>query len=292
MIFRVPTMDPNRRKWIQAIEKFQPFDYIPQTYYVCQFHFLSEDIEKRGKRNFVISGRVPSIFKKIQSNENVNSRGPNVSIIEVNGNSCETTILVDSGQSSVENDDINKEPIEGKEVNSFDSDSSSMQCPNMHAIEVNGNSCEASILNSADAHDVFISDLFDYCPEYLSENGSNTDHETLNQTISRNIYSQRCNEDTILTTKTEYKKLMDEMVELAKLKIKITRMENSLKEKSNTINQLQRKVRYYEYIKANEISEENGEKNTNQNSDTQMNNSDEHIKVIKIHSEKMCVYLH
>lgn len=271
-------MDPNRSKWIEAIEKIQPFDYITQTYYVCRFHFLPKDIQKRGRKNFVISGRVPSIFPNSQSNENVNSQCSNVSVIEVNGNSCESTIAVDSAQSSVENNDADEEPTEGRKANSFDSESSIVQCSNMHAIELIVDNCQATILNSTDVHDE-ISDLFDYCPEYLSENSLNTDHETIS-------------EDKILITKAEYKKLMDEMVELAKLKIKKARMENSLKEKSDEINRLQRKVRYYEYMKANEISEKNGDKKTNQNPGTQMDNCYEHvIKVIKIYSGKFRVYL-
>lgn len=62
-------MDPNRSKWIEAIEKIQPFDYITQTYYLCQFHFLPEDIQMKGKRKFIISGRVPSIFPNSRNDE-------------------------------------------------------------------------------------------------------------------------------------------------------------------------------------------------------------------------------
>lgn len=278
-LFRVPTMDPNRSKWIEAIEKIQPFDYITQTYYVCQFHFLPEDIEKRGKKKFVISGRAPSIFSS-QSNENVNS---NVSVIEVNGNSCETTIPVNPGPSNVEN--TNMELIEVQKVSSFDSGPSSIQCPNILSIEANGNSCDATIPDSTD-----VQNLLSYYPE--SENSSNSDHEIPNQTISGNISSRGCIEDTILITKAEYKKLMDEMVELAKMKIKISRMENSLKEKSNAIYQLKQKVRCFEYMKAKEISEENGGKNTNQNPGTQTDNSDEYtLEVIKIHSDR-CVFIY
>lgn len=279
----VPGTDSNRSKWIEAIEKVQPFDYITQNYHVCQFHFLPEDIEKKGKKKFVIFGRVPSVFTNIQNIENEISEYPIVSVIEENGNSCEATITADVSSAGNGNINAMEEPIEGYKVNHFDSESSNIQYSNMHAIEANSNSCEATILNSTDVHDG-ISDLFDYGPEYLSENSSDTNHETPNQTIPGNISYHGCNEETIRITKAEYKKLIDETVELARLKVKIGRMENSLKEKSDKINQLQQKVRYYEHTKAKEISEESGEKDTNQSSGAQMD--DDITKVIKIHSEK------
>lgn len=61
LICSVPLTQPNRDKWINAIEKFQPFDYVIQTFHVCSRHFLPSDIKTIGKKT-VISGRVPSIF--------------------------------------------------------------------------------------------------------------------------------------------------------------------------------------------------------------------------------------
>lgn len=235
-LFRVPTMDPNRSRWIEAIEKTQEFDYITQTYYVCQSHFLPEDIQKRGKKTFVISGRVPSVFSNTRSNENVNSQG-----IEINDNSCKTTTPVDSCQSNVNSDLSDVEN------------------------------------NSTDLYDVF-PDIIDNF-EYVSEKSSITDHETGNQAISGG-----CNENTIVISKTEYKNLINEMVESAKLKLKVIRMQNYLKEKSDKIDRLQKKVRCYELMEAKETAET---ENKNQNPDTQ----NEHItKVTQIHSEIVCLF--
>lgn len=64
----VPLKQPDRSKWIDAIEKVQPFDYIIQMYYLCQFHFSPDDIETRGRKKIVLPGRVPSIFANYSKN--------------------------------------------------------------------------------------------------------------------------------------------------------------------------------------------------------------------------------
>ena len=76
----VPLNQPNRSKWIQAIELYQEFDYAIQTYHICSLHFLPTDIQKNGKRRTVISGKVPSIFTDI-NNSNIINKNNNEEII-------------------------------------------------------------------------------------------------------------------------------------------------------------------------------------------------------------------
>lgn len=66
----MPLNEPNRSKWIESIEKYQPFDYVIQTYHVCSNHFCSNDIEIKGKRKLVKSGRFPSIFPNNGTDQN------------------------------------------------------------------------------------------------------------------------------------------------------------------------------------------------------------------------------
>ncbi|XP_055308092.1 zinc finger MYND domain-containing protein 11-like [Sitodiplosis mosellana] len=108
----------------------------------------------------------------------------------------------------------------------------------MRATKINDNSGDATILNSTDVLDD-IPGLFDYCHD---ENSSNTNHQTLNQTFSGTISFPGCNEETKVITKAEYQKFMNDMVELAKLRVKIASMEKTLKEKSDKIIRLQQKV--------------------------------------------------
>lgn len=72
--FSVPTFQPNRGLWIEAIEKFQTFDYKVQTFHVCSEHFLPTDIVVRGKKKTVIPGRVPSLFANINNNNQENEQ--------------------------------------------------------------------------------------------------------------------------------------------------------------------------------------------------------------------------
>lgn len=91
--------------WIQAIETFQPFDYIVQTFHICSRHFLLSDIKTNGKRKTVISGRIPTIFpdpngsnetnnvENVRAEENVDSQ----SLYEqVENDPVEDTIEVDT----------------------------------------------------------------------------------------------------------------------------------------------------------------------------------------------------
>lgn len=66
----VPLKQPERSKWIEKIEKVQPFDDTVATYHVCQFHFLPEDLDIRGKRKYILPGRVPSVFANNDNNDN------------------------------------------------------------------------------------------------------------------------------------------------------------------------------------------------------------------------------
>lgn len=70
----VPLKNPNRKLWIDAIENFQPFDYVIQNYYVCSLHFSSTDLKISGKRKTVISGRFPTIFPPQNTTECSGSR--------------------------------------------------------------------------------------------------------------------------------------------------------------------------------------------------------------------------
>lgn len=84
MFHSVPIGEPNRGRWIHAIESHQPFDYIVQTYHVCSRHFLSTDIRTTGKRKMVISGRVPSIFSNLSHSNGTN--GVEVEIVRAEEN--------------------------------------------------------------------------------------------------------------------------------------------------------------------------------------------------------------
>lgn len=56
-------LDPEiRSKWIAQITKHQEFDEIPVTYPVCKLHFNEQQIIRRGKRNTLQKGAVPTIF--------------------------------------------------------------------------------------------------------------------------------------------------------------------------------------------------------------------------------------
>lgn len=71
----VPLSNPNRKLWIDAIEKNQPFDYIVSSYHVCSLHFSLSDIKISGKRKTIISGRFPTIFLPQNVAENVCASG-------------------------------------------------------------------------------------------------------------------------------------------------------------------------------------------------------------------------
>lgn len=65
--FSVPAFEPNRSRWIEAIEAFQSFDYVVQTFHVCSRHFLPSDIIVKGKRKTVKPGAVPSLFTNVNA---------------------------------------------------------------------------------------------------------------------------------------------------------------------------------------------------------------------------------
>lgn len=51
-----------KKLWIEAIEKHQPFDYYVSKYYVCELHFPEEAIRRIGKRTDLLPNVVPTIF--------------------------------------------------------------------------------------------------------------------------------------------------------------------------------------------------------------------------------------
>lgn len=214
----VPMEEPNRSKWIEAIEKVQPFDYYVSTYHLCQFHFLPEDVGTQGKKKtkkFILSGRVPSIFSNEGNNNTANRQSINMRASDVHG-------------------DINK--------------------------------CETIVSNSTEVvavHGVIPSpnDYTAFSPEYLDADSLDYYEESNQRILTSPTITDAFTRDTITVKKAEYKKLLDEMVELAGLKVKMTKMENSLKEKSDEIKELRRKVRYHEHIQEKIKSKEEENQN-------------------------------
>lgn len=99
----MPFKQPDRSKWIQAIEEVQTFDEIVQTYYICEFHFSPDDIVKRGKKKCILPNRVPSIFAnnaEIDDTLQCSDENGNLASIEVNV-STKTCSAVDNALDSV-----------------------------------------------------------------------------------------------------------------------------------------------------------------------------------------------
>lgn len=63
-MFKVPTEQNMRKKWIQSIEKNQSFDYLCGSYRICELHFNKSDILERGHRIDLKPGSIPTIFRK------------------------------------------------------------------------------------------------------------------------------------------------------------------------------------------------------------------------------------
>lgn len=78
-----------------------------------------------------------------------------------------------------------------------------------------------------------------------------------------------------LLSKTQYKTLLDQSVELAQLRIKVTKMENLIKKKSIDIKKLHRRNRYLENMLEKERSEEENteDRSTQENTEDQPNSS-------------------
>lgn len=78
-----------------------------------------------------------------------------------------------------------------------------------------------------------------------------------------------------LLSKTQYKTLLDQSVELAQLRIKVTKMENLIKKKSIDIKKLHRRNRYLENMLEKERSEEENTEDpgTQENTENQPNSS-------------------
>lgn len=62
LYFSVPHDPILRKKWIEQIEKHQPFDRMPISYPVCERHFDATNLVRNGKRCTLIKGTVPTIF--------------------------------------------------------------------------------------------------------------------------------------------------------------------------------------------------------------------------------------
>lgn len=59
----MPSFEPDRSCWINAIEQHQEFDYYVHTYLVCSLHFKPSDLTILGKRKILKKGTVPTIFQ-------------------------------------------------------------------------------------------------------------------------------------------------------------------------------------------------------------------------------------
>lgn len=64
----MPLSEPARSKWIEQIEKVQPFDYTIAMYPICSRHFHLEDMNISGKRKTIKSEKYPTIFESNHSN--------------------------------------------------------------------------------------------------------------------------------------------------------------------------------------------------------------------------------
>lgn len=78
----------------------QPFDYIVQKYYLCQYHFQPDDIDIRGKKKCILPGKLPSIFENINNDDNDTSECLDVNTTGTNINNIEST----SSSSTFDND--------------------------------------------------------------------------------------------------------------------------------------------------------------------------------------------
>lgn len=158
--FSVPLKEPNRSKWINSIEKFQPFDYVVQTYHLCSLHFLQNDIVTKGKRKTIICGRVPTIFPNNPTddiNTNLQSGDVNSSFSVVH---CDPTIEK-TPHSIVE---INRPEF----ANANDAAELSIVTNDVLDVENDMTQCELDSMPS------IVSDSYDF----LHENHSNISHST------------------------------------------------------------------------------------------------------------------
>lgn len=64
MFFRAPIYNPEiYKKWIEAIQEHQHFDFSKVQYNVCIKHFQTDDVEIRGKKKILRKEAVPTIFE-------------------------------------------------------------------------------------------------------------------------------------------------------------------------------------------------------------------------------------
>ncbi|XP_055314044.1 uncharacterized protein LOC129575133 isoform X2 [Sitodiplosis mosellana] len=75
-MFSVPFEPITRKIWIDIIEKYQEFDYIPMVFPLCELHFDASDIIRYGKRTKLQSGAVPKYFENLDF-DRLNRNEPN-----------------------------------------------------------------------------------------------------------------------------------------------------------------------------------------------------------------------
>lgn len=81
----MPSFQPDRDLWIAAIEKYQPFDYHVQTYFICSLHFERSHIKVQARRKTVVPGKLPSIFPNNVATDNIR---PDVEVVHDNDTCC------------------------------------------------------------------------------------------------------------------------------------------------------------------------------------------------------------
>lgn len=66
LVFRLPSKEPLRRKWIELIKATQNFDERGnnKNFYICENHFDKNEI-KRGKKNKLDGNAIPRYFQSL-----------------------------------------------------------------------------------------------------------------------------------------------------------------------------------------------------------------------------------
>lgn len=82
IIFRIPKRGEIRNAWINAISKFQQFDFFSTHFLVCDRHFSIDDLKfQKGNRKLKSQEVVPTIFDVI-SNFDDNYTQPHSPIVK------------------------------------------------------------------------------------------------------------------------------------------------------------------------------------------------------------------
>lgn len=66
-LFRVPPNEPQRKRWIDAIEKHQTFDYTCPSFDICCLHFEKSNFICKENTILLKNDAIPSIFNGVPS---------------------------------------------------------------------------------------------------------------------------------------------------------------------------------------------------------------------------------